>query len=178
MLSFKCGVIVRSDLSWRVHVNDLCKRATKKLWILIRFKNLGGTTNQLLTEYKYRIRSPPEFGAPVFHSGLTTDQSRELELVQKKALAIILGNNYCNYEATLTHLQLERLDTRRTKLSYNFALSCTKNVKHRSMFTTLNPNPRQNMRKVEMYSEVTCNTSYYFNCPVHISSDCSTRGPS
>ena len=129
-------------------VSALCKRATKKLWILIRFKNLSGTTNQLLTVYKYRIRSTLEFGAPVFHSGLTMDQSRELELVQKKALAIILGNNYCNYEAALSQLQLDRLDTRRTNLCHNFALSCTKNVKHSSMFP-LNPNPRQNMRKVK-----------------------------
>ena len=122
------GVILTIDLSCGAHVSDLCKHATKKLWILIRFKNLGGTTNQLLTVYKYRIRSTLEFGAPVFHSGLTMDQSRELELVQKKALAIILGNNYCNYEAALSQLQLDRLDTRRTKLCHNFALSCTKNV--------------------------------------------------
>ena len=29
------GVIVTSDLSWGAHVSDLCKRATKKLWILV-----------------------------------------------------------------------------------------------------------------------------------------------
>ena len=147
------GMTLTSDLSWSEHVSDVCKRATKKLWILIRFKNLGGTTAQLVTVYQCRIRSTLEFGAPVYHGGLTMDQSRELELVQKKALAIILGNKYNNYEAALNHVQLERLDIRRTNLCYNFALSCTKSVKHRTMFP-LNPNPRENMRKAKLYAEV------------------------
>ena len=39
------GVIISSNLSWASHVNDITMRATKKLWVLIRFRSLGGTTD-------------------------------------------------------------------------------------------------------------------------------------
>ena len=92
---------------------------------MIRFKILGVSTDQLLTVYQTRVRSTLEFAAPVFHSGLTKDQSRQIEMVQKKALAIILGKNYNNYEHALSNLNLDRLDTRRTTLVLNFAMKCS-----------------------------------------------------
>ena len=84
--------------------------------------------------YQTRVRSTLEFAAPVFHSGLTKDQSRQIEMVQKKALAIILGRSYSSYESTLEQLRLERLDTRTANLCYTFAMKCSKSDKHGSMF--------------------------------------------
>ena len=159
------GITLTSNLSWAEHVDDVCRRATKKLWVLIQFKTLGGTTPQLVTVYQCRVRTILEFGAPVFHCGLTGDQSRQLELVQKKALAIILGRGYLNYESALAQLQLDRLDTRRTKLSLNFAVSCTKSVKHKSMFPR-NPDNGLNLRHPKIFAEPLCKTSRYFNSPV------------
>ena len=120
------GIILSSDLSWWPHINDITKRATGKLWVLIRFKSLGGTTSQLLQIYQTRVRSTLEFGAPVYHSGLTKEQSTKIEMVQKKALVIILGSRYQNYESALVELNIERLDTRRENLCYKFALKCNK----------------------------------------------------
>ena len=45
------GVTLTSNLSWSSHVNDITRRATQKLWVMIRFKSLGGTTEQLTTVY-------------------------------------------------------------------------------------------------------------------------------
>ena len=87
-----------SNLSWSNHVLDITRRATKNLWVLIRFKNLGATTEQLSTVYQTRIRSILEFASPVFHSSLTKDQSKHIESTQKKTLAIILGKDYNYYE--------------------------------------------------------------------------------
>ena len=81
------GVTLSSDLSWSAHINDITKRATRKLWVILRFKALGGTRYQLLSVYQLRIRSTLEFAAPVFHSGMTQDQSRKVEMVQKKIFA-------------------------------------------------------------------------------------------
>ena len=39
------------------HVSDIRKRATKKLWVLIRFKSLGGSQDQLLKVFQTRVRS-------------------------------------------------------------------------------------------------------------------------
>ena len=159
------GVIITSNLSWSSHVDDISKRATQKLWALIRFKSLGGTTDQLKTVYQTRVRSTLEFAAPVFHSGLTKDQSRQIEMVQKKALAIMLGRSYVSYESALEQFNLERLDTRRTNLCYTFAMKCTKTDRHSSMFPP-NQTFRPNMRKPKPYQEHSCNTSRYFNSPI------------
>ena len=36
------GITITSNLSWQAHVDDITKRATAKLWVLERFKSLGG----------------------------------------------------------------------------------------------------------------------------------------
>ena len=128
------GVTITSDLSWSCHINNITKQATKNLWVLLRFKLLGGSINQLSLVYLTRIRSILELAALVFHSGLTADQSRQLEMVQKKSLVIILGKDYIAYETALAKLGLERLDTRRLKLCYYFAVKCTRSIRHSSMF--------------------------------------------
>ena len=159
------GVNLSSDLSWNNHVNNITKSATKKLWILIRFKALGGTQTQLLSVYQMRIRSTLEFAAPVFTSGLTQEQSRRIEMVQMKAFAIILGNQYTSYQSALLTLKHECLDIRRLNLCYKFALKCTQSEKHRSMFP-VNQNFRQNMRNPKPFKEFYCRTSRYYNSPI------------
>ena len=84
------GVIISSNLSWTAHVKDITERATKKLWVLVRFKAMGGTINQLVTVYLARIRTTLEFAAPVFSSSLTQEQSKKIEMVQKKPLQLFL----------------------------------------------------------------------------------------
>ena len=159
------GVILSSNLSWAAHVDDMTRRATSKLWVLVRFKALGGSTDQLLKVFQTRVRSTLEFAAPVFHNGLTQDQSRQIESVQKKAFAVILGRNYTSYEVALFTLKQERLDKRRQNLSLKFAQKCTMSSKHKSMFP-VNTNHRPNMRNPKPFLEYTCHTSRYYNSPI------------
>ena len=86
-------------------------------------------------------------------------------MVQKKAFAIILGRAYLSYESALETLQLERLDSRREALCYNFANKCTKSQQHSSIFP-LNTNFRENMRYQKKYKEYQCRTSSYYKSPV------------
>ena len=51
------GVILTSDLSWTAHVADIARRATGKLWVVIRFKDLVGSCDQLLKVYQTHVRS-------------------------------------------------------------------------------------------------------------------------
>ena len=159
------GVTLSSNLSWHDHVSDITKRATQKLWVLVRFKRLGGSPDQLVKVYQTRVRSTLEFAAPVFYSGLTQDQSKKIEAVQKKAFAIILGRSYVSYESALNFLSQERLDHRREHLAYKFALKCTTSTKHKDMFPT-NPQYRQNMRKPKLFAEPYCNTSRYYHSSI------------
>ena len=112
-----------------------------------------------------RIRSTLEFGAPVFHSGLTKEQSTAIELMQKKAFAIILGKEYGTYESALSRLNLERLDSRRLEICYNFALKAASSTRHKHMFP-LNPTQRSGNRHHKTYLEYQCRTSRYFKSPL------------
>ena len=126
---------------------------------------MGGTTDQLLRVFQSRIRSTLEFASPVFHSGLTKEQSRKIESVQKKAFALILGKNYSNYESALTDLNQERLDMRRVSLCLKFAIKCTQSTKHKDMFPS-NPNFRPNMRYQKPFLEPYCHTSRYYHSSI------------
>ena len=170
------GVTLASNLSWWPHINDITRRATKKLWVLMRFKSLSGSTDQLVLIYQTRVRSTLEFAAPVFHSGLTLEQSTKVERVQKKACAIILGNRYQNYESALVELNLEQLDERRLRLCYNFAIKCTKSSRHSSIFPP-NPNHKPDRRSSKPYLERLCHTARHFNSPVPFLSRLLNKGP-
>ena len=157
------GLIVCSSLSWGPHIEYIVKNANKKLWLLIRFKSRGGSIGQLLTLYHLKIRSILEFGSPAFHSSLTLEQSKALEVVQKKAFSIILGPRFKNYSNSLKILQQENLSERRLKLCENFALKCLSNPRHSDIFKT-NLGPKN--RHTKMLIEPKCNSTRYYNSAV------------
>ena len=135
------------------------------LWLCWAITDVGGSQAQLLKVYQTRVRSTLEFAAPVFHSGLTQEQSSQIEMVQKKAFAIILGKTYKSYESALASLSQERLDSRRENLSHKFALKCSQSHQHKYIFPP-NPNFRPNMRNPKPFLEHQCRSSRYFNSPV------------
>ena len=128
------GVMLDSKLSWWPLVNDVCTRAKSKLWALIRMKELGACTPQLLATYKARVRSITEYAAPLFCGLLNQEQMDALELVQKRAVAIVLGREYTTYERACELLQLESLQQRRLELTTRFAVKAAANPRHSSWF--------------------------------------------
>ena len=69
-------------------------------------------------------------GCQLFHSGLTLNQSRDIENVQKRTLKIILGKVYTNYEEACTLLSCEPLSDRRDTLCLTFVIRAVKNGWH------------------------------------------------
>ena len=159
------GLKITSDLSWAEHVDYICKKAARNLWILIRFKKLGASTDKLLSVYLLKIRSLLEYAAPVFHSSLTIDQSNQLETIQKKALSIIYGNGYVHYKSALDEAGLQRLDVRRDLISLQFAIKSSQNPRHSHMFPT-NPNLRLNSRAPKPFLEHKCKTTRYYKSAI------------
>lgn len=80
------GVTITSDLIWNKHINEVIKKAAKRLYFL------------------ECIRSTLDYAIPVFHDSLPKNLTRELELIQKRALAIICPSSH--YDEALTHLDL------------------------------------------------------------------------
>ena len=64
------------------------------------------------------IRSILEYAAPVWHPGVTIEQSILLESVQKRVFKIILPDH--DYESALVSLKISNLKDRREHLTKSF----------------------------------------------------------
>ena len=117
--------------------------------MLRRLKNLGLKKTSLLQVFTMQIRSVLEFGAVVWHSMLTDQNSRAIERVQKSALSIILGPSYLCYENALSQTGLKRLDVRREQLSLTFAKKTVKHPQHSSWFKKQPENERIHTRSAK-----------------------------
>ena len=138
------------------------------MWILLRFKEMGATRQQLLTIWQQKGRSILEFASPVFFSRLTIEQSEQIENCQRKAFTIILSTEYRSYNVSLVTLGQERLSTRRVSAALRFGQKCVNNPKHADMFPlnelSCNVFLRDNlMTRNKLYKEYYCNTNRLYN---------------
>ena len=81
--------------------------------------------------YILYIRSILEQSCVVWHSSLTSENSQDLERVQKCATRIIMGNEYKNYEDALEKIGIDSLKERREALCLNFAKKCLESENER-----------------------------------------------
>ena len=98
----------------------------------------------------------------MWHSALTVQNSSDIERVQKSALAIILGNNYINYDNALETLHLEKLSTRRATLCLKFAKKAFQSEKFSSWFVP-DQNTHNTRRKVNTAKNAQARTQRFKN---------------
>ena len=94
---------------------------------------------------------------PYLSWGNYTTTINDIEMIKKKALAIILGSEYKNYSNALRTLSQKTLHARRTNLAYNFVVKCTENSRNSDLFIQ---NPRysnKTSRKLK-YIQPKCKT--------------------
>ena len=128
------GLIIRSDLKWHKNTENIIKKSYTRMWILRNLKKYGAEEQQLIDTYIQQIRSIAEMACPVWNSGLTQQEQRGLERIQRTAFAIIRGEQHTNYKEALTHLNMETLLDRREALCLRFALKAYRNPKFTSWF--------------------------------------------
>ena len=84
--------------------------------MLSTLKRFNLPVSDLIAVYVGYIRPLVEYVVPVWHGGLTQEQSIAIERIQKRACKIILGVfNYSSYEEALQTCSLQRLTQRRGK---------------------------------------------------------------
>ena len=101
--------------------------------MLRRLKGLGASRKELLDLYQKQVRSVLELAVPVWHPGITQQERKQIERVQKCALYIISGE-YSSYNYTLEMLEVESLEHRRSKICEKFAITCFKNPRYQNWF--------------------------------------------
>ena len=67
----------------------MARRATRTTWVLRRMRALGVDQGSLVTYWKADGPVHLELVCPVWHSGLTTQQSRDLDRAQRVAMVAI-----------------------------------------------------------------------------------------
>ena len=125
---------ITSDLKWDSNTAKIVKKANASMGILRKAANFGASREDLKLIYKLYVRSHLEHSAPVWNSGLTLENSKDLERVQKSAVRIMMGGQYESYKLALAKLDLETLESRRKNLCLNFAKKCLKNPQLQLMF--------------------------------------------
>ncbi len=123
------GMWLQNDLKWDTQVSNMLVKANRRLFMLRSLKKFGFDKDELLVVYKSYLRPVLEYVAPIWHSGITSKQSYEIERIQKRACKTILGHRYSVYEDALSDCQLEPLDDRRTAQCLKFASGLADNIR-------------------------------------------------
>ena len=160
------GLQISTDLRWSEHTKFICKKASSRLWMLRRMKILNIQPEIILDFYYKEIWSILEMGCQIFHSGLTKNQSRDIENIQKKSLKIILGKLYSCYEEACTLLSCEPLSDRRDTLCLTFIRRTVKKGLHKNIFIPAAYNSTTRSSNKQKLKEYTCNTQRYYNSPL------------
>ena len=108
------GVNLSTDLKWSIHIDEVCARASKRLFALRTLKRNGVPPADLRSVYCYFIRPLLEYAYPVWHSSLTCTLNNQLEDIQRRALRIIYPQ--MSYKDSITQFNLPTLYDRRQLL--------------------------------------------------------------
>ena len=103
------GTIITDDLKWNKNTALIVKKANTRMEVLRKMSNFDPSLDDLKTIYISYVRSHLEQSCTVWHSGLTEENTKDLERVQKSALKIILKNVYEDYENALKIFELDSL---------------------------------------------------------------------
>ena len=160
------GLWITEDLSWSRNCQEICKKAFSRLSMITKLKYAGVSIDDLLDIYILFIRSITEYCAVVFHSSLTQEQSRKIEMIQKTCLRVILAEMYVGYPAALEMCGLQTLCDRREKRCIDFAIKCLKNTKTKRIFP-FNPITSDHyLRDKEVFHVNFAKTSTYKNSAI------------
>ena len=83
------GVTISNNLTWNEHINEIIKKASKRLYFLSQLKRARVAKQDLVLFYTSCIRSILTYASPVFFYALPEYLKNELERIQKRALRII-----------------------------------------------------------------------------------------
>ena len=140
------GTWITSDLSWNKNTTYITKRAYGRLQLLHKAAKFTKSKRDLKNIYTTFIRPVLEQSSIVWHSGLTDDNVKDIERVQKAAVRVIMGSDFTDYQHALSELKITNLSERRRELSKKFALKIANNLKMQHMLP-LRTEMRENKRR-------------------------------
>jgi hypothetical protein len=83
------GVTISNDLKWSLHVNAICKKASKRLYAIRLLKRNPRPDSVLVKVYRACVRPILEYACKSWHNNLSMFLNNQIEQIQKRALRII-----------------------------------------------------------------------------------------
>ena len=145
------GTIIQDDLKWDLNTANIVKKANMRLELLRRVASFGASTEDLKKIYILYVRSVLEHSSVVWHSSLTSENSDDIERIQKSAVRIIMRNINIDYQKALDFLELDLLSERRKHLCLQFARKCLKDEKLKDLFPLRKNIHNMKIRNPEKY---------------------------
>ena len=105
------GVTIDEQLNFNTHINEICKKASQRVGVMLRLKNLI-PTNAKLTLYKSAILPYLTYCHLTWHFCSATDK-RKLERIQERALRTVFLDKQSSYQVLLDKSDLMTLQNRR-----------------------------------------------------------------
>ena len=88
----------------------IVSKASRRIFVIQQLLKAGTAIIDILTVYCSIVRSVLEYACQVWHSGLTLQQSNEIESVQRRVMRLILPD--VSYKESLKILGIEKLTVR------------------------------------------------------------------
>jgi hypothetical protein len=83
------GLTVQDNMKWNEHINNIVKKASKRLYMLRLLKRSKACIDTLITVYTTIIRPVLEYECQVWHYNIQQYLCEDIEKIQKRALRII-----------------------------------------------------------------------------------------
>ena len=113
------GVVIQYNLKWDQQIDSMVAIANTRKYFITILKRSGVQLGDLVRCCCTFVRHLLEYAAPVWHPGLTIQQSDVLEQVQRQVLRVLLPDS--SYSEARHISGLPTLSERCTKLYLNFA---------------------------------------------------------
>ena len=152
------GVVLSENLRWHNNTSYICNKARSKIWMLRRMIKLELDVFTMFDVYTKEVRSILELAVPVWHSGLTKIQTKDIERIQIISFKIILGPAYVNHKQACKFFATQTLEERRIKLCLKFAKQNLRSDNCMFRKAVKTANTRQKNRLVREYK---CRTKRY-----------------
>ena len=174
------GVVISDDLKWLENTKKIVTKCSRSLYIISKLKSFGASRDDLVRVWLSYLRPITEYAAPLWHPSLMVIEKFKIERLQKRALRIILGNEYNRYCDALELLKLPTLAERRQNLTIKFANKLLTSSTHRALLPELRVSSRTLRNDINLkLIEPLCNTNRFYmstipyctrllNCDIHV----------
>ena len=160
------GVTISSNLKWDIHVKDIIHKANASIALLKLLNKYSVPPSHSLRLYTSFVRPHLEYACPVWHPGISREESDKIESIQKRALRIIFKEGKVPYSLLLKKASLETLERRRSSLCLRFLKNAITNPRTASIFPKRHSpsrlrQPRAVSEPIPVLSPIRCVTSRY-----------------